>query len=373
MKVGDNLTLAPPDSVADLTKWVSQRLVAEHAAAGRQATSPQKSASTIDEIHLIAGDASPRKYYRVRVDGAQTSNTVIAVESPPTEKNEEFLRIRELLAAGGVRVPALIAADIEQGYLLLEDLGDETLLPHLSDANVSEWYTRGLASLADLVRIDPAPASLEAYGAPKLMQEMRLFTDWFVPRLLKLPMNDELEAAFSAVAELLIANAKAQPQVLVHRDFHSRNLMVLPHNELAVIDFQDGVVGPVTYDVASLLKDCYVRWPRDRQLDLLRQYQDLLENSGAMDPVPASLFVRWFDLMGLQRHIKVLGIFSRLAFRDGKPQYLLDLPRVLAYIREALDLYRSSDEEVATFREVFEAQIVPACQRADWFSSEACS
>ena len=352
--------------------------MAEHTATARQATGrrangPQKSASKVDDVQLIAGDASPRKYYRVRLDGAQTSNTMIAVESPPTEKNEEFLRIRELLAAGGVRVPALIAADIEQGYLLLEDLGDETLLPHLSDTNVSEWYARGLASLADLARIDPAPASLEAYGAPKLMQEMRLFTDWFVPRLLNLPMSDELEAAFSALAELLITNAQTRPQVLVHRDFHSRNLMVLPDNQLAVIDFQDGVVGPVTYDVASLLKDCYVRWPRERQLDWLRQYQDLLENSGAMDPVPASLFVRWFDLMGLQRHIKVLGIFSRLAFRDSKPQYLLDLPRVLAYTREALDLYRSSDEEVATFREVFEAQIVPACQRADWFSSETCS
>ena len=378
LKVGDNLTSAPPGSVANLTRWVSQRLVPEYAATGerangRQAMGLQESGSEVDDIRLIAGDASPRKYYRVRLNGAQKTNTVIAVESPPTEKNEEFLRIRELLAAGGVRVPALIAADIEQGYLLLEDLGDETLLPHLSDDNVSEWYTRGLVSLADLARIDPAPASLEAYGAPKLMQEMRLFTDWFVPRLLNLPMNDELEAAFSALAELLIVNAQAQPQVLVHRDFHSRNLMVLPDNELAVIDFQDGVVGPVTYDVVSMLKDCYIRWPRDRQLDWLRQYQDLLENSGAMDPVPTPLFIRWFDLMGLQRHIKVLGIFSRLAFRDSKPRYLLDLPRVLAYTREALDLYRSSDEEVATFREVFEAQIVPACQRADWFSLEACS
>jgi len=172
---------------------------------------------------------------------------------------------------------------------------------------------------------------------------------------------------------LLIANAQAQPQVLVHRDFHSRNLMVLPDNELAVIDFQDAVVGPVTYDVASLLKDCYVSWPRDRQLDWLHQYQSLLESAGVMDPVPAPLFVRWFDLMGLQRHIKVLGIFSRLAFRDSKPQYLLDLPRVLAYTRETLDIYRSSDEEVATFREVFEAQIVPACQHAEWFSSETSS
>ena len=366
------MTSAPPGSVSDLTKWVSQQLVAEHSAVGQQPTGPQESASKVDDVHLIAGDASPRKYYRVRLAGAQTPNTMIAVESPPTEKNEEFLRIRELLAAGGVRVPVLIATDIEQGYLLLEDLGDDTLLPHLSDTNVSEWYARGLASLADLARIDPAPASLEAYGAPKLMQEMRLFTDWFVPRLLNLPMSHELEAAFSAVAELLIANAQAQPQVLVHRDFHSRNLMVLSENELAVIDFQDGVVGPVTYDVASLLKDCYVRWPRDRQLDWLHQYQSLLEKTGVIDPVPPSLFVRWFDLMGLQRHIKVLGIFSRLAFRDGKPQYLLDLPRVLAYTREALDLYRSSDQAVATFRDVFEAQIVPACKRADWFSSEAC-
>ena len=376
LKVGDNLTSAPPGSVANLTRWVSQRLVPEYAATGerdngRQAMGLQESGSEVDDIRLIAGDASPRKYYRVRLNGAQTTNTVIAVESPPTEKNEEFLRIRELLAAGGVRVPALIAADIEQGYLLLEDLGDETLLPHLSDTSVSQWYGRGLASLADLARINPAPASLEAYGAPKLMQEMRLFTDWFIPRLLTLPMTHELEAAFSGLAELLIANAQAQPQVLVHRDFHSRNLMVLPDNELAVIDFQDAVIGAVTYDPVSLLKDCYIQWPRPRQLAWLASYQRELEAGGVIAPVPEATFIKWFDLMGLQRHIKVLGIFSRLAFRDGKPDYLLDLPRVIAYVTEVLNLYAETEPALAAFKTLFDTQILPACAKASWFRGEA--
>ena len=374
--VGDNLTSAPPGSVANLTQWVSQRLVPEHAATGeratgRQAMGPQESASEVDDIRLIAGDASPRKYYRVRLNGAQTTNTVIAVESPPTEKNEEFLRIRELLAAGGVRVPALIAADIEQGYLLLEDLGDETLLPHLSDTSVSQWYGRGLASLANLARINPAPASLEAYSAPKLMQEMRLFTNWFIPRLLTLPMTNELEAAFSGLAELLIANARAQPQVLVHRDFHSRNLMVIPSDALAVIDFQDAVIGPVTYDPVSLLKDCYIRWPRSVQLAWLASYQSELEASGVIAPVPEATFIKWFDLMGLQRHIKVLGIFSRLAFRDGKPDYLQDLPRVIAYVTEVLDLYAEAEPALAAFKTLFDTQILPVCAKAPWFRGEA--
>lgn len=374
--VGDNLTSAPPGSVANLTQWVSQRLVPEHAATGeratgRQAMGPQESASEVDDIRLIAGDASPRKYYRVRLNGAQTNNTVIAVESPPTEKNEEFLRIRELLAAGGVRVPALIAADIEQGYLLLEDLGDETLLPHLSDTSVSQWYGRGLASLANLARINPAPASLEAYSAPKLMQEMRLFTNWFIPRLLTLPMTNELEAAFSGLAELLIANARAQPQVLVHRDFHSRNLMVIPSDALAVIDFQDAVIGPVTYDPVSLLKDCYIRWPRSVQLAWLASYQSELEASGVIAPVPEATFIKWFDLMGLQRHIKVLGIFSRLAFRDGKPDYLQDLPRVIAYVTEVLDLYAETEPALAAFKTLFDTQILPVCAKAPWFRGEA--
>lgn len=374
--VGDNLTSAPLGSVANLTQWVSQRLVPEHAATGeratgRQAMGPQESASEVDDIRLIAGDASPRKYYRVRLNGAQTTNTVIAVESPPTEKNEEFLRIRELLAAGGVRVPALIAADIEQGYLLLEDLGDETLLPHLSDTSVSQWYGRGLASLANLARINPAPASLEAYSAPKLMQEMRLFTNWFIPRLLTLPMTNELEAAFSGLAELLIANARAQPQVLVHRDFHSRNLMVIPSDALAVIDFQDAVIGPVTYDPVSLLKDCYIRWPRSVQLAWLASYQSELEASGVIAPVPEATFIKWFDLMGLQRHIKVLGIFSRLAFRDGKPDYLQDLPRVIAYVTEVLDLYAETEPALAAFKTLFDTQILPVCAKAPWFRGEA--
>jgi aminoglycoside/choline kinase family phosphotransferase len=353
-----------PALVADLTDWVDQRLVAAYPAAGHEGRQPW-----VHDIGLIAGDASPRKYYRVRLGGVEAPRTVIAVDSPPTEKNEEFLRARQLLFDGGVRVPTLIAADQKKGYLLLEDLGDATLLPSLTDANVDVWYSRGLASLADLASIDPSP--LEAYSATKLLEEMRLFTEWFVPQLLQVTMANDFEMAFMELADLLITSAQAQPQVLVHRDFHSRNLMILPGNELAVIDFQDAVLGPVTYDAVSLLKDCYVRWPRERQLKWLREYQSNLTTRGVIVPVGAIEFIRWFDLMGLQRHIKVLGIFSRLAFRDRKPQYLRDLPTVLDYTREALDLYCDSDPEIANFRALFESTIVPVCQKADWFSSGA--
>lgn len=366
LRVGDDLISTTAALVPGLTEWVGQRLVDEDVAADHQGPSPW-----VGDICLIAGDASPRKYYRVVLAGVKPPSTIIAVDSPPTEKNEEFLRIRELLSDGGVRVPALIAADLEKGYLLLEDLGDETLLPRLNEANADEWYSKGLESLADLASIDLSGGAPEAYSPKKLLQEMRLFTEWFVPRLLQIPMADDFERAFARLADFLITSAQAQPQVLVHRDFHSRNLMLLPNDELAVIDFQDAVLGPITYDPVSLLKDCYVRWPRDRQLTWVCEYQALLVTRGIMAPVSATEFIRWFDLMGLQRHIKVLGIFARLAFRDNKPQYLLDLSRVLGYTREALGIYGDSDGDIGRFRDLFEKTIVPVCQSSDWFSPEA--
>jgi aminoglycoside/choline kinase family phosphotransferase len=346
-----------------LSGWVSQYLVA---AAGRSCEGSEQ--SFVAELTLIAGDASPRKYYRVTQGAEAASPTLIAVESPPTEKNHEFLAIRQLLADGGVRVPALIAADPDRGYLLLEDLGDALLLSDLTDHSADGWYASAFTSLLSVVAIDPLPESLQLYDETRLRQEMDLLIDWFVPRLLDQPVTGELQEAFDHLASRLIENAQEQPQVLVHRDFHSRNLMVLPDGKLGVIDFQDAVVGPVTYDPVSLLKDCYIQWPRTRQLGWLSNYRRRLEACQNNFSVPEEVFVRWFDLMGLQRHIKVLGIFARLAFRDGKPDYLLDLPRVIAYVREALDLYKDTEPAVAAFQAVFEGHIMPICRGASWFT-----
>ena len=317
---------------------------------------------------LIAGDASPRKYYRVVCPGEQgaKARSYVAVDAPSTEKTPEFLRIRALLERAGVRVPALVAADADAGFMLLEDLGDDVLLPVLSDHSVAAWYAMALGSLVKIAALPPADAGLPEYDGPRLQAEMNLFKDWFVPKLLELPWSDGLETSFSELSRLLLASAAEQPRVVVHRDFHSRNLMVVHNGDLAVIDFQDAVIGPVTYDPVSLLKDCYIQWPRDRQLAWLHDHKRNLPGQGIAD-VDDGTFVRWFDLMGLQRHIKVLGIFARLCFRDGKPSYLNDLPLVIDYVLEVLELYASEIVPVANFRKVFLAQVLPACRQHPWY------
>ena len=323
------------------------------------------------ELTLIAGDASPRRYFRLSLPPASPLGvkTLVAVSSPPTEKNAEFLTVRKLLQDGGVRVPELIAADLNQGFMVLEDLGNDTLLPLLSEYSAGVWYAKGLNILADLVAMDHSDQELAPYNAPLLQQELDLFPLWFVQELLGLGLTRAQSSLFNGLSEVLIKSALSQPKALVHRDFHSRNLMVLNNADLAVIDFQDAVVGPITYDPVSLLKDCYIHWPRDRQLAWLADYQGILEQREVMSPVPYKQFVQWFDLMGLQRHIKVLGIFARLYLRDEKPGYLSDLPLVMAYTREALALYAEQDASIGAFRDWFEAEVVPACRQQAWFSS----
>ena len=329
----------------------------------------------VDELKdcvLIAGDASPRKYYRVTYSSAKADRnvTMIGVDSPASENNDAFLAIRALFESAGIRVPSLIAAELPWGYWLLEDLGDDTLLPLLSDHSVSVWYPKALNTLAAIAAVDTTRAELPPYDANRLTSELALFSDWFVPQLLDLDLSDQLGPVYEALTALLVDNALSQPQVLVHRDYHSRNLMVLNNHDLAVIDFQDAVIGPLTYDPVSLLKDCYLRWSRERQLAWLRDYQRQLESAGRLPSLPEATLIRWFDLMGLQRHLKVLGIFARLALRDGKQAYLSDLPRVLAYVIEVLDLYADSDAPIGDFRAVFSARILPECHKATWFALE---
>ncbi len=234
--------------------------------------------------------------------------------SPPTEKkNEAFLAVRDLLAASAVRVPSLLPADLQAGFFLLEDFGDALLLGALRQGQISRWYPQGAG--------DPEAAALNRskrdrvapYDEALLVQEMDLFPPWFLRDLLGFT-DAEIDAAhLREVWSCLVENALAQPQVVVHRDFHSRNLMCLDSGELGVIDFQDGVIGPMTYDLVSLLKDCYIVWPRDMQLTWLQQAYDDLPDDIVNRDVSFTQCVQWFDLMGLQRHIKVLGIFSRLS------------------------------------------------------------
>ena len=322
-------------------------------------------------VTLVAGDASPRRYFRVQIEtGSKTQPSLIAVISPPTEKNQAFLAIRDLLEESAIRVPSLVTADLQAGFFLLEDFGDALLLDALRQGQISRWYPQALQILKRQRSIDPSETELPPYDEALLVQEMDLFPRWFLGDLLGFT-DAEIEAAhLREVWSCLVENAMAQPQVVVHRDFHSRNLMCLDSGELGVIDFQDGVIGPMTYDLVSLLKDCYIVWPRDTQLAWLQQAYDDLPDDIVNRDVSFAQYVQWFDLMGLQRHIKVLGIFSRLCFRDGKPQYLEDLPTVLAYVAEALDLYREQEPRLAVFAAWFEAELMPRAESQPWFRAE---
>lgn len=360
-------TPAPLPAVAD-----DPAMTTSHDERQYPATAGTARSSELPQCLLIAGDASPRKYYRVTLPdpGAEVTRHLIAVDSPASEKNPEFLHIRALLASAGVRVPDLVAADVDAGLLLLEDLGDDVLLPVLSDHSAGAWYAMALNTLGRLVGIETATAGLEQYSAAKLTAELNLFREWFIPRLLGLEWDSGWEEVFEGLSAALVANALEQPQVVVHRDFHSRNLMVVHNGELAVIDFQDAVVGPITYDPVSLLKDCYIRWPRQRQVAWLLDYRRLLAEQGDLCEVTEATFIRWFDLMGLQRHIKVLGIFARLCLRDGKSAYLYDLPRVIAYVQEALALYAADTPAVEAFADYFNRIAMPACKQQTWFQEE---
>ena len=313
------------------------------------------------ELEPVAGDASARRYFRLRVAG----QTFIAAEAPPdSQKNAEFLAIRELLAAAGIRVPALHGADLSRGFLLLGDLGDRMLLSELSASSADKQYRQAFDLLLAMCDIDPGDRQWPRYDDALLSEELSRFPEWFVEQLLGVALPDA--SVWRPFAEFLKSNALAQPTVLVHRDFHSRNLMPQEDGSLAVIDFQDAVIGPVTYDLVSLLRDCYVRWQPEQVQAWALSYLQMLRHHGHLTDVEANQFLRWFDLMGLQRHIKVLGTFARLYLRDKKPAYLADLPLVIRYVREMLVKYREDLAELASFDEWFEGELMPVILQQPW-------
>jgi len=284
----------------------------------------------------VAVDASTRRYFRLR----KGSDSWICMDAPPTtEKNQAFIEVRALLATIGIRVPDLLGQQLPDGFLLLEDLGDQLLLGQLNADTADACYQRALDMLLILQTAGDLSQRVPAYSEQILAEELSRFSEWFLEGLLGLNLAVQEVAIIQAVAGQLIDSALAQPQTLVHLDFHSRNLLVLPGGELATIDFQDARWGPLCYDLVSLLKDCYIRWP-DSQLEAWAlQYRARLQATGQFAGEDEAQFLRWFDWMGLQRHIKVLGNFSRLAIRDGKPGYLQDIPRVLDYIVPVLRRY----------------------------------
>ncbi len=314
----------------------------------------------------LAGDASNRRYYRLDTPGER----YIVAEAPPaTEKNEAFIDIRHKLDLAGIKVPRIFAADLVNGYLLLEDLGDSLLLPLLTAENVDGYYRRAMDVLQLMALAPAVEPLLPDYDKAILTEELERFPEWFVEGLLGYGLTPPDRLLLEALSRLLIENALEQPRVMVHRDFHSRNLMVQGSGGLAVIDFQDAVTGPLTYDLVSLLKDCYIHWPFDRVRVWALSHRDALQAAGVIESVDDDPFMRWFDWMGLQRHIKVLGTFARLYLRDGKPTYLQDLPLVLRYVRGVAAEYASQEPAFAAFSSWFDTVLAPRIAAQSWSSA----
>jgi aminoglycoside/choline kinase family phosphotransferase len=281
-----------------------------------------------------SADASFRSYWRVHHAG----HSYVVMDAPPGKEDlAPWLDVARRLRAAGLNAPAVLGTDPAQGFVLMSDLGTRTYLPALRDDTVDALYADALQAL---LRMQAAvdPDGLPAYDHPRLLTELELMPTWFLERHLGLVAGctgwDVIEQAF----DVLLRAALAQPRVFVHRDFHSRNLLVVDGANPGIVDFQDAVAGPPTYDLVSLLRDCYIAWPRERVLAWAESHRLALRSLGRVD-VDAATWKRWFDLMGVQRHIKVLGVFCRLWYRDGKRGYLADLPLVLRYVLEVAEEY----------------------------------
>ena len=329
------MTLSDPRFLY-LTDWLNQYFAVQ--------VSPQ----------LISGDASFRRYFRIHHQGA----SFIAVDSPPAlVPIKPFIELAQAYQSAGLSVPEVMRADEAQGFMLLSDLGDVQLLALLNQSNVSHYYQQALALLPQVASvIETGSGALPDYDAAFVERELTIFTEWLLGTHLAFQLSDDERAMLSSAFTVLTRSALEQPQVGMHRDFHSRNLMVCDE-QLSVIDFQDAVIGPITYDAVSLLRDCYVRWPDDI-VDALAEFhfQQCQQTQVLADSVTLSQYRRWFDLMGLQRHLKAAGIFARLNYRDNKPAYMADIPLTLSYIVDIAARY----PELAALSIWVEQKVIPA-------------
>lgn len=301
----------------------------------------------LSSIQPASSDASFRRYFRVKSRAGDS--TFVVMDAPPDKENVlPFIEVAGVLAQAGVKAPAILAKSVEQGFLLLDDFGSRTFLSVLggggeeADEKAHAMYRCALSDLVHM-QANADTQTLPAYSPEKLRSEMDLFDEWFVGRHFGNALTDEEKNHLERIKASLVASATAEAQVFVHRDYHSRNLMVLGSEsdplKLGMLDFQDAVRGPLSYDVVSLLRDAYVEWPEDLTLDWAIRYWEMARKAGLAVPEDPSEFYRQFDFMGMQRHLKVLGIFARLFHRDGKDQYLNDLPLVLAYVRSVAHRY----------------------------------
>lgn len=327
-------TVAIADARADaLSRWLAESLRVP-----------------VGSIAPASADASFRRYFRVTLSGAWgasgSATTLIAMDAPPKKEDcRPFVHVAHLLSQARVHVPRILATDLAHGFLLMSDLGVETYASVLGADSAPRLYADALDALVSMQRLR-CEDELPSYDDALLRRELRLFPDWYVARHLACTLTPAESATLDAVFERVLANNLAQPRVFVHRDYHSRNLMLATPNP-GILDFQDAVYGPITYDLVSLLRDAYVEWDDERQVDWAIRYWERARD--ARLPVDANFtaFFRDFEWMGVQRQLKVLGIFARLNARDGKAGYVDSMPLVMRYLRRACARYRELDPLLA--------------------------
>ena len=295
-------------------------------------------------------DASFRRYFRMTIPG----ESLIVMDAPPEkEDSHPFVDIAGRLLHAGLSVPEVLASNLDAGFLLISDLGSRLYLAELSDDTRDALYGDATAALLT-IQTRVSPAGLPSYDRDMLLFELGLFPEWFLGRHLGLTLSEQEQAMLAGQFERLAQSALEQPRVFVHRDYHSRNLMVLPQGNPGILDFQGAVEGPITYDLVSLLRDCYITWPTDTVQRWLAEYFEHLQGEGMLPDLDPVTFQSWFDWMGVQRHLKAIGIFARLNHRDGKPGYLGDIPRTLDYVLAVTERY----SELAALHELLKGRNV---------------
>lgn len=326
------MTLTAPSFPADARRDLLAAWLTGHA---------EKYALDLATLAPASADASFRRYFRLASAGVH-GTTLIAVDAPPPEKCREFVQVAQLLEAAGVHVPRVLEVDLDAGLMLVTDLGTAPYLKALADAGPGREARSLMRDAIDaLVRFQLASRAdvLPAFDEAFLRREMELMPEWYLERHLGRKVDEATRAMLDRTFALLIASARAQPQVFMLRDFMPRNLMIATPNP-GVLDFQDAVYGPITYDIASLLRDAFLSWDEEFELDCFAYYWERAKKAGL--PVDADFgeFYRQLEWMGLQRHIKVLGLFCRINYRDAKPHYMADLPRFLNYAGKVAHRYR---------------------------------